>query len=127
MNRAPGCANNLSQLGRLLQVHQARQGGRVPAATGGQFWLAFGTTTPPLIHPSDAEILSCPVKGDPEPGETDYRGPRGAYDALAPDDPLGADREGSHEEYGCILRKDGSVEIAPSVALWNRAAVRLQD
>ncbi len=65
--RTTSCAAHLSQLYKLGHVHSATHR-KWPEATGTHLWISFSEGHPPLIDPSQLEVLFCPVKGD-EPSE----------------------------------------------------------
>lgn len=121
--KSVSCANNLMQLYRLGTIYAATHQKEWPAASGEDLWLSFTRTKPPLIEPEHRSILSCPVLGEDDPGETHYRGPRLPFKGLQSGDPLGADKPGNHGEGygGNVLLKDGSVrETNVGEPLWKK-------
>ena len=124
------CANNLSQLNKILTTYMTRTRGRYPKETGEDFWLKFHSMTPPLIGERHKDIYSCAVKGEhlDENGHSDYRGPASFAGSLEADDPLGADKEENHgfEYGGNVLLKDGSVrEVFLGEELWDACQLKL--
>jgi len=115
------CPSNLRQLHQLGTASAASPHGRWPDATGSALWRSFGEMKLPLIGPESLEVLSCPLKGDGEPGRCDYLGPRRPASELGPGDALAGDRPGNHGEPGSgnVLFKDGSVrEFEASHPIW---------
>jgi len=127
-SRKTACAQNLRQLYQLATVYSSQHQGEwlQPGEEG--LWLGLARTQPPLIEPEWLEVLLCPVLGESEPGDCDFRASRLPYPGLAKDDVLGADKEGNHgEEYGGnVLLKDGSVqEVERKDPLWKLCAGKL--
>lgn len=99
--RETKCLNNLTQLGRLLEVYRKSHGGlnfELPAETGQSFWLKLAQVgvveTANPGNPTDAEILQCPLEGSAST-VPDYRGPRLNVNVPAnylQKDPIGGDR-----------------------------------
>ena len=118
--RRASCANNLSQLHRMLGCYVLTTRGKYPRETGSDFWLQFQRMNPPLIDDRHMEIFFCPLRdSEVVPGRSDYRGPAVYAGAVEADAPLGADREGNHESGGNVLLKDGSVmEVRDDDELW---------
>lgn len=120
--RMTQCANNLSQLNKILGIYRVHNGGAYPEETGSDFWLLFERMERPLISERHREIYFCPVKGDEiTPGRTDYRGPARFIRMCDQGDLIGADREDNHgEEGGNVLLKDGSVHrVFKGDTLWD--------
>jgi prepilin-type N-terminal cleavage/methylation domain-containing protein len=116
--RRTACASNLRHLYQAGLLYSSTHRGAWPAATGSALWLAFVRTSPPLIGPDELDVLSCPVRGEGEPGRCDYLGPRKPASGLKPGDALAADRPGNHGEgeAGNVLLKDGTArdfEVSP--------------
>jgi hypothetical protein len=109
--RRISCANNLRQLYALGVSYSSQHQGDWPAAGEEGLWLSFTRTEPPLIAQDELEVLLCPVKGEPETGSCDYRGPRIPVRSLKKGDILSADKRGNHgaDQGGHVLLLDGSV------------------
>jgi len=119
--RVTSCANNLRQMWTLQTTYMSQFGGRMkamPSSEGVLFWQALTTTTPPLIDPTEMEVLLCPVKGEPTIGEVDYYGPGKSVNRLSGGDVVGCDDPENHKEgnsngandaSGNVLRKSGDV------------------
>lgn len=116
---ATQCANNLSQLWRLQHLYSAgyagSPGGRgFPQQTGKAFWLHLAKMQPPLINPSNEDLLLCPIQGEGDPGDIQYLGPARPCGSLREEDPVGCDRPLNHgqgrEANGNVLWKAGHVD-----------------
>jgi hypothetical protein len=126
--RRVSCTHNLRQLYQLGIVYASSHKGNWPEAGENGLWLTLARTEPPLIEPEQMEVLLCPVKGDSEPGECDFRSSRRPYRSLTRDDVLGADKPGNHgDEFGGnVLRADGSVvEVDLADPFWELCGRKL--
>ena len=105
------CAGNLRQLYQLGTVYASAHKGEWPREKGSALWLSFSKSSPPLLERDHLEMLGCPVRGEWEPGQCDYIGPRKPISELRPGEALGACKPGNHGEAtsGNVLLKDGSV------------------
>ncbi len=124
-NTGNRCAGNLRQLYQLGCIYASTHHGQWPEAKGSELWLSFAKMSPPLIETDHLEVLLCPVKGDADPGQCDYLGPRSCWSELGPHDALAADKPGNHGEglSGNVLLKDGSVqEYEYSHPIWDTLA-----
>lgn len=121
-----GCASNLRSLWQSQFNYAAQYGrpdGRMPEATGSDFFLALQRTPKPLIDRYEPFI--CPASGDePGPGRCSYRGPAFRIRTMAPEDPFAADKEGNHGkgQGGNVLTGTGDVhEVGETDPAWIRA------
>jgi hypothetical protein len=128
-SQVTACANNLSQLWKMMLNYMVQFGGpqkRMAQDTGGAFWLRMSKPPTLLIDPSIQEIYFCPgQRGEMTSGTTDYRGPSSTVDAYRDNDPVGADKAGNHGEGegGNVIRKSGDVQnVGEQDALWAAAA-----
>jgi hypothetical protein len=105
------CPSHLRQLYVIGIVYASTHKDKWPDAIGSALWRSFAEMKPPLIDPTDLDVLTCPAKRDGGSGRCDYLGPRKPVSELGPGDPLGGERPGSHGpgEPGRILLKDGTV------------------
>ena len=129
--RTFACSSNLKALWSA-QLNYASQYGRphgdMPTETGGSFWLRLQETPKPLID--RYEPFFCPLAcEDPVAGRTSYRGPTRPVATHRDEDPVGADREGNHDdEGGWVLTKLGDIRFCDShEALWIRARETTKD
>ncbi len=114
--RSTACASNLSQLWKLQNVYISQFGSRpklMPQKHGKDFWLHLSLGNPPLIDEETWDVYSCPVRGRPVPGTTDYLGPPQYVQRLGDSDPVGSDDWDNHSEDGSrggnLLRKAGDI------------------
>jgi hypothetical protein len=110
--RITSCASNMRQIFVMQSTYALQFGGdnrEYPTETGSAYWLKLTRTTPPMIGPTELEVLLCPVHDKSAPGTCDYLGPSRPYKALVPADPVGADRKGNHRDGGNIMKKSGDV------------------
>lgn len=111
-DKVRACADNFRKLHVAQQTYISLHPG-VPHPLGMAYWVALTRTSPPLIEPSQREILTCPVLGDPDAGDCQYLGPAADAGSLGPTDPLGCDLVLNHSETGAeggnVLLKSGAV------------------
>lgn len=127
-----GCASNLRSLWQSqfnYAVQYGRPDGRMPEATGSDFFLILQRTPRPLIDRYEPFI--CPMSGEePGPGRCSYRGPAHPIGTMSPEDPVAADKEGNHGkgEGGNVLTKTGDVgSYNWNEAMWIRARVTTKE
>lgn len=111
--KVTSCANNLHQMWTLQSVYASQFGGPkklMPTETGAEFWMKLSRTQPPLIDAIEMEVFLCPVHGDADDRQCDYRGPAADVAGLQPADAVGADEPHNHKKGGNVLKKDGSVQ-----------------
>ena len=120
------CASNLKSLWTSQFNYAALYGkpdGKLPEATGSDFFLALQRTPKPMI--SRYEPFICPLSDEtPGPGRCSYRGPAYSLRLKESEDPVSADKEGNHGpgRGGNVLTKTGDVfEVEETDALWLRA------
>jgi prepilin-type N-terminal cleavage/methylation domain-containing protein len=119
--KVTACGNNLRSLWQLQVTYMSQFGGRnkvMPTKEGSDFWMALTTTTPPLIEPTEQEVLNCPVREEPAPGVCQYWGPGGPVGRLGGGEVVGCDdpdnhttsgSSGGNDASGNVLRKSGDV------------------
>jgi hypothetical protein len=120
------CASNLKSLWTSQFNYAAQYGrpdGKLPEATGSDFFLALQRTPKPMI--SRHEPFICPLSDEtPGPGKCSYRGPAFPLQMMEAKDPVSADKEGNHGpgRGGNVFTKTGDViEVEESDPIWLRA------
>ncbi len=127
--RVTRCANNLSQLYKMMFNYMAQYGGAdklMPTETGDGFWLKLSKMTPPMIDSTLGDIYQCPVERADDEG-CDYRGPKSNINdgSTADSDVVGADVDGNHGEGkgGNVVLKAGDVRtVTAGDPAWISAA-----
>lgn len=109
--RILACNNNLGQLYKMGTIYATSRQGRWPSERGDALWMKFRSSVPPLLEGDHVKVCLCPMKGDSQPDDCDYRGPIRPWVRIKGADPIGADKPGNHgDRYGLnVLRMDGSV------------------
>ncbi len=115
--KVTGCANNLSQMWKMMGNYMVQFGGsqkKMPEEIGKDFWLKLNKTTPPLIDTSLGDIYACPLSGSGGIAASSYRGPKTNINSASygDGDPVGADQATNHgtNEGGNVIRKSGDVQ-----------------
>jgi prepilin-type N-terminal cleavage/methylation domain-containing protein len=111
--KSVACRSNLQQLHKLGTMWSASHKGHWPQGQGGELWVSFTKTRPPLLAQGQCEILRCAHNDAPaSPDETDFLGPVQSYGRIPDTGVLAADKDGNHGEGRAlnVLRKDGSAQ-----------------
>ena len=122
------CENNLKHLHTLANIYSSQNRGFEPIETGQTYWLRLSKVHPPLIKREDLDLFLCPVKGDSNDGEVDYRGPVTRLAIVADGDPIGADKLDNHGAYegGNVLLRSGAVLLVErNTPLWAQCREKL--
>ena len=108
-HRVEACAANLKALHEAAAALYEKPGAPAPEL-GRAYWEKLAKTTPPLVQP---QTLICPLAEREGAPAVQYLGPADDPKSAPPNQPIGCDFLGNHDEHGKeggnVLLKSGAV------------------